>query len=283
MSIIKLNLSVIIVEYISQSEVLECVQSIQKFMMDLNYEIFVVTNSEYDDDRLRDFKERLKGVEVIVNPRNKGYAGGVNAALPYISAPYVLILNPDARMTEDGMVSAIEYMDAHPEVGLLGPRVIDYSGAAQDVCRRFPRPYTFFLVRTAIGRWLPGAARERKRYLMEDFAHDEIRDVDWIIGGAMLIRKEAIDDVGPMDERYFLYMEDVDWCHRFWDCGWRIKYFPPTKIIHEIKHESIKGGGVFLLPLSTRRHILSLVKYFMKHGVRLPERAGIKKERVIIR
>ena len=266
----EVNLSVIIVEYFSQSEVLECMQSIRKFIGDLNYEIFVVSNSEYEPDRLGDFKERLKGVQVIINPKNKGYAGGVNAALPHTKAPYALILNPDARLTEDGMASTIEYMNGHPEVGLLGPKVIDYSGAAQDVCRHFPRPYTFFLVRSAIGRWLPGSAKERRRYLMEDFAHDEIKDVDWIIGGAMLVRKKAVDDVGPMDERYFLYMEDVDWCRRLWEKGWRVQYFPMTRIIHEIKHESLKSGLIPMVSRHTSFHVRSLLKYFAKYGIALP-------------
>jgi GT2 family glycosyltransferase len=116
-------------------------------------------------------------------------------------------------------------------------------------------------------RYFTAARRERRRYLMEEFKHDRPQDVDWISGGAMLVRRSAIAEVGPMDERFFLYMEDVDWCRRFWRAGWSVHFSPTCTVVHNAQHQSLRGGIGRIVAPHTRYHLSSLFKYLLKyHG-----------------
>ncbi|NOY52917.1 MAG: glycosyltransferase family 2 protein [Deltaproteobacteria bacterium] len=264
-----MDLSIIIVEYQSFGDVLECIGSIERYC-DLPYETIVVSNSVYDPDRAAIFKQKLKNTRVILQDRNRGYAGGVNAGLRIARAPAILILNPDARLDEPGVKAAVDYLSSGKDIGLIVPEVTDHFGTRQEVCRRFPHIYTFLYVRTFIGKVLDRKQKEHRRYFMKDFDRKNIRDIDWAIGGAVFVKKEAVEDTGGMDERYFLYMEDVDWCRRFWQKGWKVKFFPGTRIIHAIKHESTRSGPLLLPSLALRRHLASLIKYFHKYGLALP-------------
>lgn len=221
----------------------------------------MVSNSEYAPAQLDDMRSRLSGVRLIENDSNRGYAGGVNRGLPECNAPFVYILNPDCRLADHKTSELVAFMKHNPTIAAVGPRVKDERGALQPSCRRFPRPWTFLLVRSFL-RKIPGAGQERRRYLMEDFDHNSWQDVDWVSGGAMLVRKSAIDAAGPMDERFFLYMEDVDWCRRFWQAGFRVTYFPHGSVVHAGVHGSIQSG--FFSP-HTRMHLTSMGKYIFKY------------------
>lgn len=258
------DLSIVIIEYHGIDLIEACVASLEKHLNGLSWECLVVSNSEYGVDELEDMRKHLSTARVIANDRNRGYAGGVNRALPECRAPFVFVLNPDCRLIDDKVPELIAFLQKNPEVAAVGPKVIDDDGAVQPSCRRFPRPWTFLLVRSAL-RKLPGANAERRRYLMEDFNRRSERDADWISGGAMMVRKSAVDVVGPMDERYFLYMEDVDWCRRFWNAGLRVVYLPVCAVVHAGQHASIQGGLKSLASRHTRMHLASMGKYFLKY------------------
>ncbi len=266
-----IELSVVIVEYHCTEQIQECLHTFGPYLAHLNWECTVVSNSEYGPAELADMRMRLPGAQVIANDRNRGYAGGVNRALPLCRAPFIFIINPDCRLIDDRVPDLVAFMKVNPEVAAIGPKIVDERGIVQPSCRRLPRPWTFLLVRSALRR-MPGAARERRRYLMEDFDHSTIRDADWVSGGALLVRKAAIDIVGMMDERYFLYMEDVDWCRRFSAAGWRVVYVPTCTMIHAGQHASIQGGLTSLSSKHTRMHLASMSKYFLKYLV--PQRAN---------
>lgn len=260
------QLSVLIIEYHCIDQIKGCLPTLKAHLGALNWECVVVSNSEYDTDGLEAMRQRLPGARIVANDRNRGYAGGVNRGLPECGAPFVFVLNPDCRLTDDKVPELIGFLRDNPAVAAVGPKVLDEQGAVQPSCRRFPHPWTFLLVRSALSI-LPGAGAERRRYLMEDFDHDNQRDVDWLSGGAVLVRKNAIDVVGPMDERFFLYMEDVDWSRRFWQVGFRVTYVPSCVVIHAGQHASIQGGLKSLASRHTRFHLVSMSKYFLKHGV----------------
>lgn len=263
------QISVVIVEYRCVEQIEGCLQSLSQYLGDLSWECIVVSNSEYPDAYLDQMRARLAGARVIANDRNRGYAGGVNRALPECRAPYVYILNPDCRLLDNNSARLVDVLEKNPSVAAVGPRVIDNEGVIQASCRRFPRLWTFLLVRSPLRR-LPGAWKERRRYLMEEFSHDTERDVDWLSGGAMLVRKSAIDSVGVMDERFFLYMEDVDWCRRFWKAGWRVIFSPACTVLHGAQHDSLRGGLRMITSPHTRFHLTSLTKYFLKYGLSRP-------------
>lgn len=254
-------LSIIMVEYHGIDDVVAAVASIQEHLTKIGWQAIVVSNSEYSPEDASKLVAAVPQVRVIINDRNSGYAGGVNRALREIQTPYVFILNPDGRFANHGMSRLLEAMEEQPDVAAIGPQVVDENGNVQPSCRRFPRVYTFLLVRSFL-RKLPGAAVERSRYLMEDFDRCSSREVDWVSGGAMLLRMSAIEQVGGMDERYFLYMEDVDWCRSFGMAGWAVQYDPRAVVMHAGKHASIQSG---LLASNTRWHLQSLGRYFLKY------------------
>lgn len=257
-----MDISIVIVEYWCADEVENCVNSIQKYLQNLDWECFVVSNSLYNEEELKSIKQRLPNVTIIRSERNSGYAGGVNQVLPVANAPYIFILNPDSLLTDNNVSGLLKIMEQDDSVAIVGPRVVDDKKIVQPSCRRFPRPWTFLMVRGPLRRFW-GASKERQRYLMEDFDHRSAREADWVSGGAMLVRKSAIDDVGPMDERFFLYMEDVDWCRRFWRKGYKVYYFPECIIIHSGQHASI-GSLRNFISKNARMHLGSMIKYFLK-------------------
>ena len=254
-------LSVIMVEYHGIDDVVSAMASIQNHLGGLEWQAIVVSNSEYPSEKAHELVAAVPQARVIISEQNSGYAGGVNRALHEIDTPYAFLLNPDGRFTDGGLSKLLEVMEQQPDVAIVGPRVVDEKGVVQPSCRRFPRIYTFLLVRSFLRRF-PGALTERRRYLMEDFDHQTSRTVEWVSGGAMLIRMNAVKQVGGMDERYFLYMEDVDWCRSFGMSGWVVRYEPFATVMHAGQHASIQSG---MLTRNTRWHLQSMAKYFIKY------------------
>ncbi|HFD79159.1 MAG TPA: glycosyltransferase family 2 protein [Gammaproteobacteria bacterium] len=262
------RISIVIIEYHCMEQVESCVRSIQTHLNGVSKECIVLSNSGYTQEELERHSERFEDTRVIAAPRNLGYAGGVNMALSRCSGDYVYVVNPDCLLTDDGITAVMEEMDGCREWAISGPKVVDESGQVQPSCRRFPRPWTFLLVRSLF-RKLPGASRERARYLMADFDRSSSRAVDWVSGGATLVKRECLAQMGGMDERYFLYMEDVDWCRTAWENGFKVVYCPQSRVIHAGRHQSIQGGLKTLRNVHLRWHLTSLLRYFRKYRWRV--------------
>lgn len=259
-----MRLSIIIIEYHCMDHVESCLRSVREQLGGMDHECLVLSNSQYSEAELEGYRERAAGARLIDTGANLGYAGGVNAALRDASGQYIYILNPDCLLTDANVVRILEEMDSDPDWAIAGPRVMDESGRLQPSCRRFPRPWTFLLVRSVFSR-LPGAGYERNRYLMSDYDHGSARNVDWVSGGATIVKAAALERLGGMDERYFLYMEDVDWCRTAWERGLKVVYCPYSSVVHAGKHQSIKGGLGLLKSAHFRWHVTSLLKYFIKN------------------
>ncbi len=203
---------------------------------------------------------------------NCGYAALVNASMDITDRPFVFVLNADIRLEADTLPKLLDQMEQHPDVGIIGPAVTYSDGRPQESAFAFYRPATVLYRRTPLGRTRRGQ-RELQRFRM----HDEVEaargrggivDADWLMGAALLVRRSAARDVGPLDESYFLYFEDVDWCLQFWRSGWRVVHDPSAQCVHLWARASAKGGAaaIFTNPL-TRRHIRSSVKFFSKYGI----------------
>ncbi|MCW9057760.1 MAG: glycosyltransferase family 2 protein [Gammaproteobacteria bacterium] len=264
-------LSIIIIEYHCMDDVLRCIESVEEHLGSLEHESIVLSNSCYKQDQINTYEGRMEGAARLVAAQgNLGYAGGVNAALKETRGEYVYILNPDCLLTDAGVVSIIEQMESDPKWVISGPKVIDDNGSVQPSCRRFPRPWTFILVRSFFSR-LPMAHSEQVRYLMTSYDHDVTGPVDWVSGGAMLVKVSLLKKLGGMDERYFLYMEDVDWCHTAWSLGLKVMYCPQSVVVHSGQHKSIQGGVFSLFSKHVRMHVKSMAKYFIKFGLSAPK------------
>lgn len=258
-----MNVSVVIVSYQTPELLAQCLRSLQREAPEAQ-DIIVVDNASGDgtlDILRRDFPQ----VRCISSRVNVGFAKGVNWGLTNARAEHVLVLNPDIVLAPGSLQALVHELEQHPDVGLIAPKLVFPDGGLQHSCLRWQTPTIVAYRRTILGR-TPFGKHSLQRYLMRDYDHAAPRDVDWVIGGAMLLRRQALDEVGGLDERFFLYFEDMDWCRRFWQAGWRVRYEPRAVMTHHHRRESARLPGVLGLanPLA-RIHIASSLKYFTKH------------------
>lgn len=228
-------------------------------------EIVFVDNASTDPLSLNFLRKAHKEerIKLIESPANVGFAAGNNLGVENATGEYVLILNPDTTVREDSIAKMVEYMESHPEVGILGPKLEYSDGTIQDSCRRDMKFYDLILKRTPLGK-LPLFKKRVENYTMGDFDKNKTQEVELITGACMLIKRDFYDEIGGFDDRYFLFMEDFDLCKEVRKAGKKVVYFPEAIINHY--HKRLSGGNVF--KLLTKKvfwlHVKSATKYFWK-------------------
>jgi len=204
-------------------------------------------------------------VTVVRNEARQGYAANGNKGMrAQEDSRYVMLLNPDIECLPGLLDTFVAFMDEHPDVGIAGPKLLNPDGTLQPSCRRFSTPASL-LIR---GLHLDGVLRKTglmRRYLMDDFDHQAVADIDWVTGALMIVRREAIAQVGMMDERYFLYSDDQDWCCRMWQGGWRVCYLPQARAIHAHMREGIRKPW----SRAARHQLFSAIRMFSGFGWKL--------------
>ncbi|HVL38397.1 MAG TPA: glycosyltransferase family 2 protein [Fimbriimonadaceae bacterium] len=210
----------------------QCLEALQAVRQEAAFEVIVVDNNSQDESP--DMVEReFPWVRLFRLPRNLGFTGGQNFAFEQRSAPHVFPLNSDAYVHPGCLRRVLEYAAENPDVGIIGPKLLNPDGSLQYSARRWPDPLAAAFRNTFLGRLFPNN-RFTKNYLMQDWAHDEVRDVDWVSGAAFFARAELIQSVGVFDPAYYMFCEDVDWCFRAWRGGFRVVYLPDALVTHEI-------------------------------------------------
>ena len=202
-------------------------------------EVIVVDNAS-SDGSAEMVRSEFPLVKLVENARNEGFTRGNNQALALAHGRYVLFLNPDTEVADDALRVMARYLDSHPEVGAVGPQLRYPNRLIQPSRRRFPTAATLFLESTLLQQWFPRHAI-LSRFYMADTPDDVEQEVDWLVGAALMVRREAIEKVGGFDERFFMYSEELDWCRRAKSAGWKIVYLPQAMIIH---HEGRSSGQV---------------------------------------
>jgi len=177
-------------------------------------------------------------VQLIRSDKNLGFGRANNLGLPGVHSKYLLLLNTDAFVPPDALTKTLAFMEATPDCGILGVRLVGRDGDLQPSCRYFPTPYNTFLSRSGLARWLPGTR------MVDDmsWAHDEVRECDWVPGCFYLVRTELLSEVGLFDPRYFLYYEEVDHCFAAKAAKAKVVYYPHVSVVH-IGGESAKSIG----------------------------------------
>jgi len=233
------DLSIIIVNWNVRDLLRRCLTSLAAARTGFTSEVFVVDNASADGsaDMVRG---EFPDVILIENTHNAGFTRANNQAIARSSGRYVLLLNPDTEVAPDALTILLSFMEAHPQVGVAGPQLVYADGNIQSSRRRFPTLGTLFLESTVLQRLLPKSALLRRYYLL-DRPHDVIQDVDWLVGACLMVRRQAIDDAGLLDERFFMYCEEVDWCYRIKQHGWTVIYLPTARVMH---HEARSSGQV---------------------------------------
>ncbi len=257
------DLSIIIVSWNVRDLLRRCLQSIADHRpptSDLRpptSEIIVVDNAS-GDGSVEMVRSEYPHVQLIANPTNRGFTGGNNDGLACARGRYILLLNPDTEVVGDALATMVAYADAHPQVGALGPQLLNPDGSVQSSRRRFPTLLTALFEST----WLQSLAPRGilRHYYALDLPDDRPAEVDWVTGAALLVRREAMEQVGKLDAGFFMYSEELDWCKRIKDAGWKIVYLPSAQVIHHVGKSSDQ-----VVP---QRHIYfqtSKVRYFYKH------------------
>ncbi len=268
------DLSIIVVNFDERDFLRECLKGIRESGSRPSHEVIVV-DSGSTDGSVEMVRGSFDDVQLIPLPANRGLAVANNVGLRASKGRYILFLNPDIKMVPSVIDVLARYLDDHPDVGVVAPKLLNLDDSVQVSCYTFPSMIVPVLRRSPLGR-LPAARRVLRRYLMMDFDHMTTEPVEWLLGACLMVRRSALDQVGPMDERFFLYFEDVDWCRRFWAAGWKVIYLPTVSLVHYHQRKSAENPGLegVLNPL-TRIHIVSAIKYFWKYrGQPLPSIAS---------
>lgn len=225
------DLSVIIVTYNVRDLLRACLRSVLASEGNVSYEVIVVDNCSSDGSAPM-VRAEFPDVQVIASPVNCGYAYGNNLGLVQASGRYVLLLNPDTELPAKALAEMIAYLDERPWAGAAGPKLVRADGSLDLACRRtFPSPEVSLYRMLGLSRLFP-RSRRFARYNLTYLDPDEPTEVDSVVGAFMLIRREALDVVGLLDESYFMYGEDLDLCFRLKQAGWRVLYNPAVVVLH---------------------------------------------------
>jgi hypothetical protein len=237
-----MDLTVSIVNYNTKEFLLNCLQSLYEGTDEISFEVFIIDNNSIDDT-IEMTKEKFPQIKLICNSTNVGFSKANNQAIQQGSGRYILLLNPDTKVLKGTLEKMVVFLDGNPQVGVLGCKILNPDGSLQISTFGFPSLIKEFFNITSLGNLVPPNAFFRKllgKHLSKIFKntltrywdHDQSRDVDYVMGACFMIRRNAIDQVGLLDENFFMYVEDAEWCFRFKKSGWQIRYEPNMSVIH---------------------------------------------------
>lgn len=234
-----LSLSITICSWNTIDDLRLCLQSLEKVRDEAPIEVIVIDNNSADGSP--DMVENdFPWVRQFRLAQNLGFTGGQNMALANRHAGHALLLNSDTIVHEGALRRLMEYAEQHPEAGMIGPKLLNSDGSLQFSCRRFPNPVAALFRNTPIGKLFP-KNRFTRDYLMEEWDHNETREVDWVSGAALFARGDLIEKIGTLDPEFFMFCEDVDWCWRCWEAGYKVVYLHDSVITHAIGRSTDKA------------------------------------------
>ncbi len=262
-----IKLSVIVVTHNHGKYIERCLESLTSEIQKVNGEIIVIDNLSDDDSAT--LAQQNSKVTVLINSTRRGFSRNNNLGMALAKGKYILLLNPDTEVLPGALGQLVDFMERNPSVGLCGAQLLFPGGEIQPSPRRFPTLGAFLARRTPLRHFL-NQSKFNRRHLMLDNTHTAESSVDWLLGACMLIRREVLDTVGPLDEGFFLYVEDIDWAKRIQQAHWEVRYVPTAQIIHH--HLAVSDKKFFSRYMWL--HFKSMVRYTRKHM--LPPIWGIK-------
>lgn len=254
------DLSIIIINWNTKSLLYQCIESIKTHTKHISFQIIVVDNHSSDGSPEM-VEENFPEVMLIKNKENRGYGRAGNQGLEAARGKYVLILNSDIKINQNCLDEMFKFMESNPEIGASSCKLTFPDGKLQHSCRKFPAFKTFFLMLLGL-RFLFPKMKPFREYLMLDWDHSEIKEVDQIMGSFMFIRSSVINEVGSFDERFWMYFEEVDLCLRINKAGWEIVHYPYVSAVHFLSKSAEQWGDIKKI----NEYQKSLLKYFKKNG-----------------
>lgn len=253
------ELSVIIVSWNVRDLLRACLRSVRaSWSRDEGLEVIVVDNASTDGS-VEMVRREFPDVRLIANSNNVGFTTGNNQGAAMATGRYLVLLNPDTETLGRALPAMVEYLEAHSDVGALGPRLLNTDRTIQSSRRRFPTLATAALESTVLQQWWPDNGVLR-RYYVQDRDDDETLDVDWVVGACLMTRRDAWRQIGGLDTDYFMYSEELDWCYRLKKAGRRVIYLPAAEVVHH--------GGQSSRQVLAFQHIRfqrSKIRFFRKH------------------
>lgn len=223
------GIDIVIINYYSKSKIERLITSIINSSISIGLINIIIVNNSPDDD-LKPLLEN-QNISIITNPVNKGFGYACNQAVPYLKHEFCLLLNPDTILFKDTLEKSIEYLEAHKDVTALGVKHYNEHNTVVPSCSRFPTVSSFFFDSILLSKISPQIFTPL--FLMKDWNHLESRYVDQVMGAYIMVRKSFIEKFGLMDERYFVFLEDMDFCKKIWDNGGKVFYNADIALIHE--------------------------------------------------
>ncbi len=253
-----MDMSIVIVSWNTCAILRDCLRSVYEQLEDLACEVIVVDNASKDDS-VAMVKREFPEVHVIENTDNRGFAGANNQGMAIAQGRYVLLLNSHTIVLDDALPKTVAFADAHPEAAVIGCRVLNADRTLQASCFMFPSVLNMLLSASYLYKLFP-KSRFFGRERMTWWDKNDAREVEVISGCFMLVRQDAMKQVGLMDDSFFMYAEETDWCYRFRKAGWKNMYTPDGSIIH------LGGQSTRLVPASMTVQLrLSILKFMRKH------------------
>lgn len=226
-----MDVSIIIVNYNTKELLKQTIESVINNTKGLEYEIIVVDNASVDGS-IELIKNEFKDVLLIENKNNLGFSKANNIGIKKSNGKYVLLLNSDTVVLDKTIKICFDYMEENIDIGALGCKVVLNDGRLDHACKRgFPTPSASLYYMLKLNKFFP-KSKKFGQYTMSYVGEDEISEVDSLMGAFMMVRKDVIDKIGLLDEDFFMYGEDIDWCFRIKEAGYKVVYFPKAKIIH---------------------------------------------------
>jgi len=259
------NISIIIVTFNHEQEITKCLTTFRSAITSFQTELFIIDNHSTDrtvsvSKKLLSNLEKKHHWSIICNETNKGFTSAVNQGVVRSRGKYVLILNPDTELPANLFKPLIEIFNKNNEVGIVSPQFRNPDGSIQPSCRRFPRHRD--VIYNAIGlNWLFKESKKFNYWKMGEFDHQAQREVEQPQGAFLLARREAIEQVGLLDEQFPMFFSDVDWCQRFNKKGWKILFVPGVQIVHH-KGTSIYKNRLKMIWSSHRSFYYYFQKYY---------------------
>lgn len=265
-SVPRATVGVVIVNYQTYDLTMRCVASLLAHRIAEPGRIVVVDNDSPDGSGARLQADLPAGVVSVLSGRNGGFGAGVNIGVAALCTDLVLVLNPDTYFETNRMDVIRRMFDESPKLGVAGLKLVNPDGSLQYSARRFYSLPDILARRTKLGQLAPLRRLERSHLLMRKWrqpAQASYFEADWVMGTGFVVRRSAFEQVGRMDEGYFLYFEEVDLCARMWIEGWRVVAVPEVALVHDHQRSSAAG----ILSQAGKTHLRSMARFFAKFGV----------------
>lgn len=261
----ELDLTVVVVSWNTRDLLDRSLETLKEDLersSNLETEVYVVDNDSKDGSAAM-VAEKHGWATLIANDDNLGFAKANNQVLRQAKGRYVLLLNPDTEVEPGALKTLIEFLEAHPKAGIVAPQLLNSDGSIQRSCRQFPTFTGMLFELVGLSKLFPKGSKMGttfRAYKMLDWEHDDEREVDQPEGACLLLRREVLEEVGLLDEGYFMLFEEVDWCYRIKKAGWQIWFTPKTRVMHHYG-QSIKQVKARMI-LSSHR---GLYRFWRKH------------------